>query len=479
MHFAPYGAFCPGVLHQFALEDRICTQLSPTTQHHYRPDHWSFSPHLNLRLNASNLPNSNRTALARQLLCDGRMLSSRCLPSLLSLLLLNACVSDEESYSGDQDRADNKGLTWTTDAELSDLSEMEAMTGMSLEALRADCATATPRTEAKKIYCYFENNAKRGSFSGVGDKNIAYAIFPAQRPDARALVLVSGRTESMLKYAEFIYDLKVRNADLGFSIYILDNRGQGFSDRLLPLEDKEGIELYKTEDYQKGYIDEFADYVSDLDTFVTEVVRPAQFSESYILGHSMGGAIVTGYLQNKPSAANFDSAVLSSPMHGIEALQGAGGAFNISILLPYPGDSYAPYNENYVYYPHKDLIEGETLDLTTSAPRYELTQWAYRSTPYAQISLGGATAHWLLYSEAAVEIMVEEANKIKTPILLLQAGKEKLVSRDQQNAFCNAIPDLCTIVPYPESEHEVMQEVDGVRNDVMNRIVGFFGGVKQ
>src|SRR5271165_2435125 len=113
-----------------------------------------------------------------------------------------------------------------------------------------------------------------------------------------AIVISSGRTESFIKYKEFIYDLYLE----GYSVFIADHRGQGLSDRVLASEAKRQI----------GHVHDFQDYVSDLKQFYTDFVRPIGQKKHVLLGHSMGGCIASLYLETYTQ--DFDAAVLCSPM---------------------------------------------------------------------------------------------------------------------------------------------------------------------
>ena len=79
-----------------------------------------------------------------------------------------------------------------------------------------------------KIYPYFSSTFEGGWFAGVGGKKIRYSL-KKSASEKVAIVVVSGRTEHITKYAEFFYDFK----DLGYSFFIYDHRGQGSSERLL------------------------------------------------------------------------------------------------------------------------------------------------------------------------------------------------------------------------------------------------------
>src|SRR4051794_24477748 len=146
-----------------------------------------------------------------------------------------------------------------------------------------------------EIEPFWRVHAERCDFAGVGDVPIA-AVKIVQPGTDIGVLISAGRTESFIKYKEVAYDLWKQ----GFSIYILDHRGQGLSGRM-------------TSDRQMGHVEDFADYVSDMRTFVATVVRPRGHKHLAMLAHSMGGAIASLYLEGHHD--DFDVAVLSSPMH--------------------------------------------------------------------------------------------------------------------------------------------------------------------
>jgi len=152
------------------------------------------------------------------------------------------------------------------------------------------------KEQQDKVADFWRREFDFGVFRGIGGVRLQYA----RRAVAgqTALIVVSGRTEFMEKYAEVFHDLR----DLGVSLYIYDHRGQGASERLLA-------------DSQKGHVESFADYVGDLELFIDTIVRADRPRKIMLLSHSMGGTISMLYAMKHQDLLN--SLILSSPMFSI------------------------------------------------------------------------------------------------------------------------------------------------------------------
>ena len=136
-----------------------------------------------------------------------------------------------------------------------------------------------------------------GEMSGVDGAGIAYAALTDSAHDG-TLIISSGRTETWIKYCEVVYDLR----DLEMDIWLIDHRGQGFSERLLA-------------DSDKGHVEDFGDYATDLEAFITDVVGVSSSDAVILLGHSMGGMIAAAVTAARPDL--IDGLVLSAPMLGL------------------------------------------------------------------------------------------------------------------------------------------------------------------
>jgi lysophospholipase len=360
-----------------------------------------------------------------------------------------AACSGAPGDAGSSSSADN-GDPWTTEAEVRDTANYAAT-----------------------VLAYFESHSERGTFISDHDKKhqtrqgpkveIAYDIFHAAN-ETGAVVIANGRTESFAHYGELIYDLNRR----GYSLYLLDHRGQGYSSRLLDYAQVGDA------DYQKGYVDEFQDYVDDLSKFVDTVVLPDRAGKSgklYGLAHSMGGSILTLYAEQQPTT--FDAIVLSSPMHQIkESWIKLDFAVLVSLLEPTgythgsgPTAGSEPFANN---------------KLTSSEPRYDAKVAVWNGDPATKV--GGPTYRWVSESLDADDELRDDAGKIQTPVLLLEAGADQIVAPEGQHAVCDGINsaaaksgrgDLCKLVVLDGSQHEDLIEVDTIRQRALDLIVEF------
>ena len=86
----------------------------------------------------------------------------------------------------------------------------------------------------------------------------------------------------------------------GFDVFVLDFRGQGRSQRLVP-------------NPQMIHVDNFNDYLLDLEALVSS--KPIKGMPIYLYGHSMGGLVAL--LALKKSKINCTAAILEAPMIGI------------------------------------------------------------------------------------------------------------------------------------------------------------------
>jgi lysophospholipase len=283
---------------------------------------------------------------------------------------------------------------------------------------------------------------ERGTLRGAGGLTLAHRGYPI--PDARgALVVVSGRSEQMAKYAELIYDLRRS----GYAVYLLDHRGQGESGRLLAAP-------------TKGHVDAFARYVDDLDRFLTTVVRAARPRRVFALGHSMGGAITALHAARHPGG--FDAIVLASPMLQIAAERASPMPARLARLAVRLGAGARSI-------PAKDNV------LTLSAARDAVRRAIERRYPATVIDR--PTFGWADQAFAASREARARAGQITAPVLILQAMQDQVVSLEAQHEVCrriNTAGGACRLHLFPDAVHELFQERDGIRDEAIAATLAFF-----
>lgn len=301
----------------------------------------------------------------------------------------------------------------------------------------------------------FWRQREEREFVGVGGVPIRFVRFSSPRHQ-RVVVVSPGRIESYIKYPEVAYDLFHR----GYDVMIIDHRGQGRSGRMLA-------------DPHRGHVVDFADYVDDFAQFYHQHVVPLGYRQHVALAHSMGGAILAQFLAREPQA--FAAAALCAPMFGIYLpMPGwmANHILNWTEKRPTLRDYYAVGTGQWRPLPYVVNV------LTHSRERYRRSLRYYADSPELQV--GGPTYHWVRESIQAGQQIIAQAAKIVTPILLLQAGEDRVVDNRSHWAFCQALSDAghpCEGgVPrvIKGARHEILFERDTMRAEALDAILRFF-----
>jgi len=306
---------------------------------------------------------------------------------------------------------------------------------------------------------FWQQHAQTGRLTGVGGVQLAYAVL--RHPDSKGSILVvNGRTESLLKYQATAYDLYQQ----GYSVYLYDHRGQGLSDRLL-------------RDHDKGHVDQFDDYVGDLRTVMEQLVLPDSPPHLKLLAHSMGGAIALRYLARWPD--EFEAVALVSPMLGIRLAPLPDWLANLLTRLLdwlyglFGAESpYAPGTGPYARVP----FPGN--ELSQSPLRYGLFRDLYDRRP--QLRLGGPTVRWIYQSLAAAKLATDSGSSSRVPLLLIQAGADSVVTPAPQNRFCDLRQqaghpcDGGHPLVIPGAWHDLFNEADAYRLPTLTAVLDFF-----
>ncbi|MBA2405829.1 MAG: alpha/beta fold hydrolase [Bdellovibrionales bacterium] len=296
---------------------------------------------------------------------------------------------------------------------------------------------------------YFANGHQRTFINAQGMKLNYYSFVKAE--NTKTIVILPGRTEPALKYAELVFDLRDQKAN----IYVLDHQGQGASDRLL-------------KDTHKGHVEHFVNYARDLSNWLDEVVIPeTKNQERFLIGHSMGGAVATIYLAY--GKQTFKKAVLSCPMMEVNTKpykENIGRLLTNVLVLAGQGKKYAPERGPYV----ADEDTFEKNEVTHSEKRFAWAKAIFVAWP--EVVLGGPTARWVNQSLKTTKKIDSIAGKIQIPLLMFQSGLDLIVNPGRQNSFCQKSGN-CQMVKFANGHHEILQETDDIRDLAVNHIKTF------
>jgi lysophospholipase len=255
------------------------------------------------------------------------------------------------------------------------------------------------------------------------------------------VVLLQGRAEWIEKYFETVRDLRAR----GFAVATIDWRGQGLSDRLLS-------------DRHKGYVRDFADYDTDLETLIHEVVLPDCPPPLFALGHSTGGSVLIRAAHR--GRRWFDRMVLTAPLIELLGFPGTSTAKLVvrALRLAGFGGMYVPKGDIGVI--HAKPFVGNIL--TSDPVRYARNAAILEAEP--ALALGGPTVAWTDAAYRTMRAMQEHAypSQIRQPILIIAAGADELVSNVAIEDFATLLRAGTHLV-VPGAKHELLMEQDRFR----------------
>jgi lysophospholipase len=282
-------------------------------------------------------------------------------------------------------------------------------------------------------------NAEAFDFKGTDGSRLRAAVFPAENPRG-GVVLMAGRSEFIEKYFEVVENLLSRR----LSVATMDWRGQGLSERLLPVS-------------VKGHITDFGAYRADLRLFTEEVARKRFVGPLVLMTHSMGGLPALQLLADGYGA--FNAAVLSAPMTNLfpDPLKRllAGAMATAACAVGASRQSILGVKE------YSLKFEGNVL--TSDRARHARFRDLQAAAPNAIIR--EPTYGWLKAAMDAIDDIHKpnRFEKLKTPILIVSAENDHLVDSADHKVLAarNSLIDCITV---PGSLHEILMESDPYRN---------------
>ncbi len=309
------------------------------------------------------------------------------------------------------------------------------------------------RDKMENIVVPFLNNIKvSGYFESFDKSKIAYSYYIHPREKA-SIVISHGFCEFEGKYKELIYYFYQE----GYSVFFINHRGHGYSQRAV-------------KDWDKVHVNSYNEYTADLLLFMKKIVRVKSLTHKYFLfAHSMGGAIGALFLEQYPGY--FKAAVLSSPLMEMNSKKVpaclVGPVLFVGKIMK-RNTKYIPGQREF-HNVSKYWRSG-----TLSRARYEYTLSMKHNRK--EYRTHGGTYGWTIASYKATRRLRRNAGKVQIPVLLCQAGRDTLVKPRGQRYF--AVNSGNTkLVRFPLAKHEIFNGDERIRKEYFRLVFHFLSNV--
>jgi lysophospholipase len=279
-----------------------------------------------------------------------------------------------------------------------------------------------------------------GSFRNDENRNIYYAKASAQTAKIGTVIFTTGYGDSV----NFHYDAIRNFQSRGYDVYAMDWIGQGLSDRENPDNLKDSNDRL------------MARHVLDLHKFATEIV-PKDGKPLHLATHSMGGHVGMLYLKHFPET--FDRAIMAAPLLDLNTsflprstFKGIVHAANALGL----GDNPLP---NWRSLLNRASAASDNMNELTNHPD-QLTLSQETSERVRQllkpVEVDLPSWLWIKRVYSSLDNMRDPSffKDIKTPTLLISAGRDELVSNKAIEAAAHAMP-YGQVLDLPTAVHGV------------------------
>lgn len=270
---------------------------------------------------------------------------------------------------------------------------------------------------------------------------------------AKGTVLIfPGRAEFIEKYGRTVRDFQ----DRGYATAVVDWRGQGLSDRLVP-------------NRKLGHVDLFVDFQNDVEVMTTVLETEGLPKPYFLCAHSMGGTIGLRALQN---GLDVKRTVFSAPMWGltiepmwrplVQAM--AMGSKTVGL-----GEEFAPGTGPLNY-----LQTNEFSDNVLTSSQESWDHLVRLVCAHPGLEIGGPSIHWLY--EALNE--TRELAGMTPPdheALCLIGSDEKVVHKQDVLGYMEKWPNGHVGI-VTGARHEILMETPEIRKRSLDMIDAFYSG---
>jgi len=298
-----------------------------------------------------------------------------------------------------------------------------------------------------RVSAAFLDQAELDYFSTSDGARLRTACWRSSTATRGTVLVMTGFSEFIEKYYEVAADLHA----LDFTVYCFDWRGQGLSSR--------------ANAQRRGWVANYELMMHDVLQLRAHLDALGLPKPLVGLGHSMGGNVCLRLLEEHSDL--FAAAVVTAPMLGLKgmptwllrSITHTGSRVGM-------GDAYAPGASDVD-------PSGPHIPLSSDPQRIDAWRSYLRSEPL--LITHGATWRWAREAATSMHLVNLPANieKITTPVLIANAMQDTLVDPAPTDAFAERCQSA-ELLTLEDAGHEVLQEVDGIRNRFFNSLDEFF-----
>lgn len=269
-----------------------------------------------------------------------------------------------------------------------------------------------------------------------------------------SILFQCGRGDIIEKYLESFAHWH----EQGWHVSSFEWRGQGGSGRLAA-------------DPRVGHIADFAIWIDDMAAcwaqWIAEVPGP-----HIAMGHSMGGHLVLrAIIENRINPAG---AVLVAPMLGFDA-----GVVPVSVIAPIVRFLARRFPERRAWAENERPTLGHVRRqpfLTHDDARYADELWWKSEKP--ELDMGPPSLCWVAQAHASTVLTEQpgQLERVHTPILMIGTHGDRLVSPAAIERFAARLSNATLKMFDKTVAHEILREVDSVRDEAMALIDQFLEG---
>ena len=260
---------------------------------------------------------------------------------------------------------------------------------------------------------------KEGTFPGVDEFNLYYQSWHPEKQIRGTLIIVHGLGGHSGLFTNVIQHF----VDRAFAVYIFDQRGHGRSPG------------------QRGYINRWAELRTDLATFLQLVKTEVTNCPCFLLGHSLGAAVVLDYVLQPEN--------LPVQLQGIIAMAPALGTVGVPPWKLWIGRILSQL------YPRFSLDLG--IDISASSRDPQVV------TAYAQDTLRHTlgTARMSTEFSKTIAWIHTHVQDLQLPLLILYGGADIVTLPQSNRLFFERVTFTDKeIREYPDSYHELQNDLN-------------------